>query len=141
MLQQALADRRETLASRLVRARHLSDRLFGLPAPAALLERPIPERHRLIFYLGHLEAFDKNLMTQAECRPRPPQESLDRLLAFGIDPVDGELPQEPVWAWPSEREVRAYGARARAAVDRCLAESGLEEGRQDADYLFQVAVE
>lgn len=138
---QARRDRREILATRLANARQLTDSLFHALQPAALLERPIPERHRLIFYLGHLEAFDKNLMTQAQCRPDPPQENLDRLLAFGIDPVDGELPQEPVSAWPSEREVRAYGARARAAVDRCLSESGIEDGRGDAAYLFQVAVE
>ena len=30
--------------------------------PEALYDRPIPERHRIIFYLGHLEAFDWNLL-------------------------------------------------------------------------------
>ena len=29
--------------------------------PEFLYERPIAERHRIIFYMGHLEAFDWNL--------------------------------------------------------------------------------
>ncbi len=42
------------------RASEETDRLFALPADDVLYERPIPERHRVIFYLGHLEAFDWN---------------------------------------------------------------------------------
>ena len=41
-------------------ARAETDGLFALLDDAALYERPIPERHRLIFYLGHIEAFDWN---------------------------------------------------------------------------------
>ena len=41
----------------LADARRQTDRLFDLVRPDALYERPIPERHRIIFYLGHLEAF------------------------------------------------------------------------------------
>ena len=39
-------------------ARARTDALFELLDPVALYDRPVPERHRLIFYLGHLEAFD-----------------------------------------------------------------------------------
>ena len=44
----------------LARARSESDKLFRLLAPGTLYERPVAERHRLIFYLGHLDAFDWN---------------------------------------------------------------------------------
>ncbi len=37
----------------------------GLVRPEAFYERPVPERHRIIFYVGHLEAFDWNLISQA----------------------------------------------------------------------------
>ena len=37
-----------------------TDKLFELVRPESLYARPIPERHRIIFYLGHLEAFDWN---------------------------------------------------------------------------------
>jgi hypothetical protein len=59
-----LTQDREVLASRLGAARLQTDGLFSLLAPEALHERPIPERHRLIFYLGHLEAFDWNLVAR-----------------------------------------------------------------------------
>jgi hypothetical protein len=53
------------LAQVLAQARAGTDALFGLVRPDALYERPVPERHRIIFYLGHLEAFDWNLISQA----------------------------------------------------------------------------
>ena len=36
-----------------------ADALFARLAPAAFLLRPIAERHRLVFYLGHVEAFER----------------------------------------------------------------------------------
>ena len=50
------------LLERLAEARALSDEIFAVVRPEALYDRPIPERHRIIFYLGHLEAFDWNLL-------------------------------------------------------------------------------
>ena len=50
------------LQQRLDSARQLTDSIFSLLKPEAFYSRPIPERHRLIFYLGHLEAFDWNLI-------------------------------------------------------------------------------
>src|SRR5579871_6463967 len=50
------------LASALSAAREQTDELFRLIRPNSLYERPIPERHRIVFYLGHLEAFDWNLI-------------------------------------------------------------------------------
>ena len=47
-----------------MRARAQSDRLFAMLRPDAFYDRPIPERHRIIFYLGHLEAFDWNLLQE-----------------------------------------------------------------------------
>jgi ergothioneine biosynthesis protein EgtB len=138
---QALPDRRETFALRLAKARELSDRLFGLLRPAALVERPIPERHRLIFYLGHLEAFDRNLIAQAGLGIPADHEEMDRLFAFGIDPVDGALPSEPASVWPSEYEIRAYKDRVRETVDRCLEKADFEDERWDAARMFHVAIE
>ena len=50
----------ENLTQSLRDARYQTDLLFSLLVPGAIYERPVPERHRLIFYLGHLEAFDWN---------------------------------------------------------------------------------
>lgn len=103
--------------SMLAEARKQTDRLFDLVIPDALYDRPIPERHRVIFYLGHLEAFDWNLL-----RPHMPNveafhPGYDRLFAFGIDPVDGGLPADMPSDWPSADEIRAYNRRVRETLD------------------------
>src|ERR1035437_7211005 len=53
---------RDQLLLRLAESRSLSDDLFGMVRADALYDRPIPERHRIVFYIGHLEAFDWNLI-------------------------------------------------------------------------------
>src|SRR3954471_1841000 len=93
------------LGGRLARAREHTDALFRIVRPDALYDRPIPERHRLIFYLGHLEAFDWNLIGGA-CGAKPFHAAFDKLFAFGIDPVDGGLPTDQPQDWPTEGEIR-----------------------------------
>jgi ergothioneine biosynthesis protein EgtB len=105
--------RHPVLLDRLDQARAQTDKLFEIVRPDSLYDRPIPERHRIIFYIGHLEAFDWNLL-------RPGQsfdESLDRLFAFGIDPVDGELPSDQPSDWPALEQVRGYAARVRKELE------------------------
>src|SRR4030095_4373766 len=50
----------EAMIEKLRQARCITDGLFDLIREKSLYDRPIPRRHRLIFYLGHLEAFDWN---------------------------------------------------------------------------------
>ena len=52
----------QALLDRLDRARAQTDKLFELVKPDSLYDRPIAERHRIVFYIGHLEAFDWNLL-------------------------------------------------------------------------------
>jgi gamma-glutamyl hercynylcysteine S-oxide synthase len=100
----------------LAHARRETDALFRLVRPGSFYERPIPERHRIVFYLGHLEAFDWNLLSNA-LGLRPVEAGLDRLFAFGIDPPPGQLPQDQPSDWPSVEEVERYCRRVREAVD------------------------
>ena len=46
---------RKALFDRMARARQETDSLFELVQPESLYERPIAERHRIVFYVGHLE--------------------------------------------------------------------------------------
>lgn len=103
----------------LEQARENTDRLFEVVHPAALYQRPIPERHRIVFYIGHLEAFDWNLWREP-LGLEPFQASFDRLFAFGIDPPVGQLPQDQPSDWPSIEEVRTYNRRVRAELDAHL---------------------
>ena len=100
------------LAQMLTHARAGTDTLFGLVRPEAFYERPVPERHRIIFYFGHLEAFDWNLISQAAAVPSFSPE-FDQLFAFGIDPKPGQTQQDERSDWPEIAEVQEYNRRVR----------------------------
>ena len=133
----------DQLLSRLETARYRSEELFKIVRPQALYDRPVPERHRIIFYLGHLEAFDWNLLREplglSSFDP-----DFDKLFAFGIDPVEGGLPTDQPEDWPSFDQVRAYRKRLRGQLDAAIRACGgndpnllcLENGR-----LLEVAIE
>jgi iron(II)-dependent oxidoreductase len=121
------------LLRKIESARARTDELFQLLRPEALYSRPIAERHRLIFYLGHLEAFDWNQICRQALGIPSFHPEFDRLFEFGIDPPIGKAPQDQPSDWPSELEVRAYSRRTRAVVDEVL--------EQAPDQIVQVALE
>jgi formylglycine-generating enzyme required for sulfatase activity len=117
----------------LADARERTDELFELVRPDSLYERPIPERHRIIFYLGHMEAFDWNLLGRYAFDARPFLPEFDKLFAFGIDPPPGRLPEDQPSDWPGLAEVERYVARVRDEVD--------ELASRAPEQLIHVAVE
>src|SRR5437016_13853252 len=108
---------RTDLIRALTQARACTDALFAMVRPDSLYERPIPERHRIVFYLGHLEAFDWNLLRPHMRGVEAFDPRFDRLFAFGIDPVGGGLPSDQSSDWPALEEVRAYVGRVRGTLD------------------------
>jgi ergothioneine biosynthesis protein EgtB len=129
-------DRARSLLTRLAAAREQTDQLFKLVRPGSLYERPIPERNRIIFYVGHLEAFDWNLLQPQLPGAKRFDPTLDRLFAFGIDPVDGGLPSDQPEDWPVESQVGAYRDRIRATLDASLKASSFSDTQ-----LLNVAIE
>ncbi len=111
---------RQQLLQRLLDARERSDALFKLVRPAALYDRPIPERHRIIFYVGHLEAFDWNLLHANVLGEKSFHPEFDRLFAFGIDPVGRGLPTDQPKDWPAVDSVRDYVGEVRSTLDAKL---------------------
>jgi iron(II)-dependent oxidoreductase len=133
----------EKLHARIRGARASSDDLFQIVRPKALYDRPIPERHRIVFYLGHLEAFDWNLLREplglASFDPE-----YDRLFAFGIDPVEGALPSDQPEDWPSLENVFRYNARLRTTLDEALRSIAAADPRLEHlgnGLLLDVAIE
>jgi iron(II)-dependent oxidoreductase len=114
---------RHDLLKQLADARQRTDDLFALLKPDSLYERPIAERHRIVFYVGHLEAFDWNLFHERVLGLKSPHPELDRLFAFGIDPVGGGLPTDRPADWPSIAAVRDYVRKIRAVLDEKLADA------------------
>ena len=136
----------QSLLERVADARRRSDALFDIVRPASVFERPIPERHRIIFYVGHLEAFDWNLLHENVFGLKSFSPEFDRLFAFGIDPVGGGLPSDEPSDWPSLDEVRNYVRTIRAALDEKLCAGILdsETPRRDGfplNTLLNVAIE
>jgi ergothioneine biosynthesis protein EgtB len=135
--------RANQLQTRLRAARERSDELFKIVRPTALYDRPIRERHRIIFYLGHLEAFDWNLLREP-LGLRSAEPDLDKLFAFGIDPVEGGLPADQPKDWPSIERVQEYDRAVRhrldSAIDAAIVQdanlSSVQSGR-----LLDVAIE
>jgi gamma-glutamyl hercynylcysteine S-oxide synthase len=111
---------RQDLIERLADARHRTDDLFAVVKPDSLYDRPIAERHRIIFYIGHLEAFDWNLFYDRVLGLKSFHPEFDRLFAFGIDPVGGGLPTDQPSDWPSISEVQNYVREIRSVLDEKL---------------------
>src|SRR5947208_8874921 len=110
----------DMLFQRMADARRRSDALFDIVRPEAMYDRPIPERHRSIFYIGHLEAFDWNLIAKNGLGLSKVSDELDDLFAFGIDPPIGQLPQDRPSDWPRVEQARAYVERVREQLDRVI---------------------
>jgi gamma-glutamyl hercynylcysteine S-oxide synthase len=132
-----------TLLSRLGEARARTDSLFDLLPPNSYYERPIPERHRLIFYLGHLDAFDQNLLS-GPLGLEPRGEAFDKLFAFGIDPVGGGLPTDTPEDWPSIATVEKYTRGVRERLDERLQDQSAFDAKRTGPpggTLLHVAIE
>ncbi len=137
---------RHSLIEQVEDARRRSDDLFAVVKPDSLYERPIAERHRIVFYIGHLEAFDWNLFHERILGLKSFHPEFDRLFAFGIDPVGGGLPTDQPADWPSIAAVRDYVRKIRAVLDDKLSEALLDSSLPTSDgfsltTLLNVAIE
>ncbi len=137
---------RHNLLEQLADARQRTDDLFAVVKLDSLYERPIAERHRIIFYIGHLEAFDWNLFHERALGLTSFHPEFDRLFAFGIDPVGGGLPTDQPSDWPSIAAVQSYVRKIRTILDEKLADAFAEPDRPTSDgfplsTLVSVAIE
>ncbi len=137
-------NKRNELLARLAESRSVTDDLFCRVRTDALYDRPIPERHRIVFYIGHLEAFDWNLIAGQALGRRPAHQEFDRLFAFGIDPVGGGLPTDQPADWPRLAEIDAYNHRVRTDLDRILcddSEPPASRWQYPRDVILNIAIE
>ncbi len=111
-------------------ARIESDRFFEIIRQDSLYERPIDARHRVIFYVGHLDGFDSIQICREGLGIRSLDPQLDHLFQAGIDPDGAHLPTDQPSDWPSLERVRNYVAKCRAHVDKHL-----ENAPEDVVYM------
>jgi ergothioneine biosynthesis protein EgtB len=135
----------QVLIERFAEARNQTDKLFEIVRADALYERPIPERHRIAFYLGHLEAFDLNLFCPYVPVLKPFAPEFDKLFAFGIDPVGRGLPMDRPEEWPGLSEIHGYKEKVRDCLDGAMQSvdftAGNASGQPTAETLLNVAIE
>ena len=105
------------LLTQLRAARAQTDAVFSWVSENGMLARPIGERHRVLFYRGHLEAFEFNTLSALLGGLPARDASLNALFARGIDPTDGCLPTDTAADWPQRPTIDAYVAATRALVD------------------------
>jgi ergothioneine biosynthesis protein EgtB len=137
-------DNRDQLLARLAQSRSVTDDLFRRVRTEALYDRPIAERHRIVFYIGHLESFDWNLIAGQALGLGPAHPEFDRLFAFGIDPVGGGLPADGPSDWPRLAEVNAYNLRVREKLDDLLkdfAQAAASRWHYPEDLILNTAIE
>lgn len=111
---------RARLAQELQLARKQTEELFSILDSSVLYDRPIAERHRVIFYIGHLDAFDYIQICREGLGRKSREPQLDLLFQAGIDPDSDSLPTDTPADWPTLQQVKNYTRQARREVDDAL---------------------
>src|ERR1700732_2048880 len=102
--------------------------IFRIFEPSAYYERPIPLRHPLTFYEGHIPAFtDSKLLVETGLAP-PADAEYQKFFDRGIDPSSAqEATQHERQAWPERRLVWEFGTKVDLDVLRAIAGADLSE--------------
>lgn len=120
-------DRQQAIQS-YQRNRARTDVLFDVLDPDTYYERPIPLRHPVVFYEGHIPAFSVNCFLKKALRHRGLDHELEVLFARGIDPSDQVAAEESaIREWPTRDDVRQFSGRADAAILEALESATIED--------------
>ena len=103
--------------------------LFDLLEPSTYYERPIPLRHPVVFYEGHIPAFSVNCFLKKGLGHPGLDSDLEALFARGIDPADRQAADESIISrWPDRASVQVYTRAADQAVVDALESATVECG-------------
>lgn len=106
---------------REVRAR--TDQYFGFVREAAFFDRPLPLRHPIVFYRGHLAAFAVNTLLKRALGRTGIRADFETLFERGIDPEDeNAAARVAISAWPPRGEIEEYVSEADARLSEALDE-------------------
>jgi ergothioneine biosynthesis protein EgtB len=112
---------RGNLLSRFSAARARTEQYFGFIRGEAFFERPLPLRHPIVFYRGHLAAFAVNtLLKKALGRPGI-RGDFEVLFERGIDPADRDAAEKvSIPAWPPRAEIEDYVREADQRIEEAI---------------------
>ena len=112
---------RGALRPRFSAARARTEQYFGFLKEGAFFERPLPLRHPIVFYRGHLAAFTVNtLLKKALGRPGI-RGDFEVLFERGIDPADRDAAEKvSISSWPPRAEIEEYVREADGRIEAAL---------------------
>jgi iron(II)-dependent oxidoreductase len=119
---------RDMLIDWFHRNRARSAQLFAMLESSTYYTRPITLRHPIVFYEGHLPAFNVIVLIKRGLGRPGVDESLERLFARGIDPEDERAAGASARSsWPTREAVQAYGRAADEAIVAALREAPIDQ--------------
>jgi formylglycine-generating enzyme required for sulfatase activity len=107
--------------------RRRSAEVFAIPRPEAYYDRPIALRNPVVFYEGHLPAFNINTLIKLTMGRPGIDESYEVLFARGIDPESEDAAKSPTDVWPSRQCVQKYGRESDAMIEAALESNEIGE--------------
>ena len=107
--------------------RHRSAEVFAIPTAEAYYDRPIPLRNPIVFYEGHLPAFNINTVMKLILGRNGIDEHYETLFARGIDPDSVDKVKSPTDLWPSRDCIQKYGRQADDVIASAIMELGSAE--------------
>ncbi|HVT02794.1 MAG TPA: SUMF1/EgtB/PvdO family nonheme iron enzyme [Thermoanaerobaculia bacterium] len=110
---------RENLLRWFEKNRNRSRELFAMIEPSVYYDRPIPVRNPIVFYEGHLSAFNVNTLIKLALSRKGIDDRLEELFAAGIDP-ETEAAAGTNSPWPNRDEVTQYCFAADSMVRHTL---------------------
>ena len=94
-----------------------------LASDAAYIEKPIPLRHPLIFYLGHTSTFFINKLLLAKLITERINPRFEAMFAVGVDEMSWDDLNDAHYDWPAVAEVKAYRDQVRRCVTQVIREA------------------
>src|SRR4029079_2351516 len=98
------------------RNRDRSRAWFDLLTADAYAAQPIALRHPVVFYEGHVAAFNVNTLVKRGLGLTGIDAALEDLFERGIDPDETD-PQRPAPAWPTRDTVLGFAAECDRAIE------------------------
>jgi len=121
VISNAWAVDRRALVEWFRRLRARSAAIFAMVPPEARLSRPIPLRHPIVFYEGHIPVFSVNTIVGKGLGRPGIDPAMERLFARGIDPDDeAAAAARSIHVWPRREELEAYIREADRLIERAL---------------------
>ena len=129
---------RQSVIHTYLENRRRTQALFDLLEPETYYDRPIPLRHPVVFYEGHIPAFSVNCLLKKGLGQPGIHHDLEGLFARGIDPSDQQAAVDATMSgWPARHIVQQYATDADHAILDALETAVVEDDANPALYRGQ----